>query len=431
MDIDKPSSSTSPLSYLEHQEAASPAEFKPWWSRIRTAYEKKLWHNLTVALNEFVFLSGTGSYQIELFEKFITTIESKINALKLVEIARRVGREYTEPDLTLKFLESVHSRLPSPYAVPATADTPGTPAPARPIPEAYALSLSSIAYAQLLLGDLPACKISLDKCSALLQDQDSVEPVVNAGYYGVAGDYFKVKADYGPYYRNALLYLACVDTDNELSEEDRTSRAHDLCIAALLGETIYNFGELVGTLSLCIYHIPDLTVLQLQHPILQTLVGTEHEWIKTLISAFNSGEIGKFESLANHFPSEPILESSLSFLRQKICLMALIQTAFARPRDGSSKAMSFQNIAEATRLPVHEVEHLIMKALSLGLIRGSIDQVASTVEITWVQPRVLEQSQLETLSEQVAQWCLHIKGLGDNVTQMRNKAKEQGVLIPV
>lgn len=43
---------------------------------------------------------------------------------------------------------------------------------------------------------------------------------------------------------------------------------------------------------------------QLQHPILQTLVGTEHEWIKALISAFNAGEIGKFESLANNFSKE-------------------------------------------------------------------------------------------------------------------------------
>jgi hypothetical protein len=43
--------------------------------------------------------------------------------------------------------------------------------------------------------------------------------------------------------------------------------------------------------------------------------------------------------------------------------MALIQAAFARPRDGASKLMTFQSIAEATRLPVNEVEHLIMKAL--------------------------------------------------------------------
>lgn len=69
--------------------------------------------------------------------------------------------------------------------------------------------------------------------------------VVNAGYYLVAAEYFKVKADYAPYYKNALLYLACIDEKKELSEQDMRQRAHDLCIAALLGETIYNFGELV------------------------------------------------------------------------------------------------------------------------------------------------------------------------------------------
>lgn len=152
-----------------------------------------------------------------------------------------------EPEENLKFLQSVHSRLKSPYAVPATEDNPGSPAPPRPVPEAYALSLSSIAYAQLLLGDLSASKKSLDECEALLNEQDHVEPVVYAGYYGVAGDYHKVKADYGPYYKNALLYLACVDMDKEMSVEEKKSRAKDLCVAALLGEDIYNFGELVST----------------------------------------------------------------------------------------------------------------------------------------------------------------------------------------
>nr|KIR46678.1 26S proteasome regulatory subunit N9 [Cryptococcus bacillisporus CA1280] len=408
MDIDPPaSSSTSPVAYLDAQLVSAPEELKPWWTKIKDQYERKLWHNLTVTLTQFVFLPGTGQYQIELFEKFITTVESKINALKLVEIARRVGREFSEPDLTLKFLQSVHSRLASPYPKPATESTPEIPAPPPPAASAFALSLSSIAYAQLLLGDLPACKSSLDECEKLLSEQDTVEPVVNAGYYGVAGDYFKVKADYAPYYKNALLYLACVDVNVELEAEDRKSRAHDLCIAALLGETIYNFGEL------------------LQHPILQTLTGTEYEWIKTMISAFNAGEIGKFESLCNNLPNEPILEASLSFLRQKICLMALIQTVFARPRDGSSRLMTFQSIGEATRLPVHEVEHLIMKALSLGLIRGSLDQVDGTADITWVQPRVLEGKQLDTLAEQFKAWTESVGKTEKKVEEQAKAAKTQ------
>jgi hypothetical protein len=29
----------------------------------------RLWHNLTTSLMEFVFLPGTGEYQIELYEK--------------------------------------------------------------------------------------------------------------------------------------------------------------------------------------------------------------------------------------------------------------------------------------------------------------------------------------------------------------------------
>jgi 26S proteasome regulatory subunit N9 len=49
------------------------------------------------------------------------------------------------------------------------------------------------------------------------------------------------------------------------------------------------------------------------------------------------------------------------FLRQKICLMALIESVFARGT--YDRTMSFQTISEETRLPLDEVEHLIMKAL--------------------------------------------------------------------
>jgi hypothetical protein len=41
--------------------------------------------------------------------------------------------------------------------------------------------------------------------------------------------------------------------------------------------------------------------------------------------------------------------------------MALIESVFKR--DADNRTMSFQNIAEETRLPLDEVEHLVMKAL--------------------------------------------------------------------
>jgi len=46
-----------------------------------------------------------------------------------------------------------------------------------------------------------------------------------------------------------------------------------------------------------------------------------------------------------------------------------------------------------------QVELLVMKALSVGLIKGNIDEVDQKVQMTWVQPRVLDVHQVK--------WCTH------------------------
>ena len=51
-----------------------------------------------------------------------------------------------------------------------------------------------------------------------------------------------------------------------------------------------------------------------------------------------------------------------------------------------------------------QVEWVLMRAMSLGLIRGVMDQVDGSVEVSWVQPRVLDQTQIEMLSSQLSQW---------------------------
>ena len=43
---------------------------------------------------------------------------------------------------------------------------------------------------------------------------------------------------------------------------------------------------------------------------------------------------------------------------------------------------------------VHQVELLVMKALSLGLVKGHIDEVEQRIHMTWVQPRVLDLEQV-------------------------------------
>jgi 26S proteasome regulatory subunit N9 len=71
--------------------------------------------------------------------------------------------------------------------------------------------------------------------------------ILLAGFENTLIDYsIQARAEYAPYYRNSLLYLACVDLEQGMSPEERLLRAHDLGISAFLGDTIYNFGELVS-----------------------------------------------------------------------------------------------------------------------------------------------------------------------------------------
>lgn len=45
-----------------------------------------------------------------------------------------------------------------------------------------------------------------------------------------------------------------------------------------------------------------------------------------------------------------------------------------------------------------------MRAMSLGLLKGTLDGVDETVSITWVQPRVLDRDQIKLLADQLAVW---------------------------
>jgi 26S proteasome regulatory subunit N9 len=60
--------------------------------------------------------------------------------------------------------------------------------------------------------------------------------------------------------------------------------------------------------------------------------------------------------------AQPLLQANYAFLRQKICLMALIESIFSRP--AGQRVVAFDAIAVDTALPEHEVEHLLMKSMS-------------------------------------------------------------------
>ena len=63
-----------------------------------------------------------------------------------------------------------------------------------------------------------------------------------------------------------------------------------------------------------------------------------------------------------------------------------------------------------------QVEWVVMKALSLGLIKGSIDQISSTVSVSWVMPRVLSPDQVKALAGRLGEWGEKVKETADFMT---------------
>ena len=263
---------------------------------------------------------------------------------------------------------------------------------------------------------------------AALDAATDVEASVHAAFYFAAAQLAKARKDYADFYRFALLYLAYVSvaTLPEATKQARSTlvvpaAAHpppsgpppsprrlvtppggslsarparqelavDLSLAALLGEGVYNFGELIS------------------HPVLKSLEGGPFGWLLPLLAAFNSGDLGRYEALcAQHaaaLNAQPALVAHERGLRQKVTVLALMEILAALPAD--NRTASLAAVGARTRLSADGVELLLMKALSDGLVQGSIDQVAGTVRVTWLQPRVLLLPQVAELRAKVDAWA--------------------------
>jgi 26S proteasome regulatory subunit N9 len=252
--------------------------------------------------------------------------------------------------------------------------------------------LVEVASLLLYLDRREETRKQLDECEKILEKFDSVESVVHAAFYKVNADYYQRQLDFASYYKNALLYLACINLD-DLSVKERRIRAYDLSIAALVSDSIYNFGEL------------------LLHPILDSLENTEHAWLRELLFAFNRGDLKAVELLNANLDKNDLLKQHHKFLVQKLSLAALTETVFRRPPQ--DRALSFATIGKETNVQANEVEHLVMKALSLGLVRGQIDQVAEIAKINWVQPKVLDMKQIESMRVRLKAWDSNVNSLGN------------------
>ncbi|KAI8959516.1 hypothetical protein F5Y11DRAFT_301347 [Daldinia sp. FL1419] len=360
--------------FLADQRDETPDELQYLIIQFENFWERKLWHQLTDALIEFFANPKSEPQRLKFYKVFILKFADKINQLKLVDLGLKAATQCKDDQERLTFLADLAKKVDNEDSQ-----------------DAFVYALAAVARVELDLKDLDASRRDLDKAERILDSFDSVETKVHAAFYQVNADYYQAKADFASYYRNALLYLACIDLSS-LSPDERRARAYDLGIAALVSDSIYNFGEL------------------LQHPILAALTG-DVAWLQELLLAFNRGDLAAYDVLSGHISSNTLLKDHLEDIRQKIYLAALTESVFRRPPH--QRAMSFTTISADTKVRKDEIEHLVMKALSLGLVRGTIDEVDELVNFTWVQPRVLDMAQIASMSQRLGEWGENVNKLGN------------------
>ncbi|KAL8141738.1 hypothetical protein V2J09_014770 [Rumex salicifolius] len=362
------------LQYLESLRNAHP-ELSEWYTTLADLYQKKLWHQLTQKLEQFVALAvfQAGDALIQFYHNFITDFETKINLLKLAHFAVIVSRRYAEKEAAISYLEGVIEKLRETREVR--------------IEEPILYIKMQIASLKLEHGEPKECKKLLDDGKTTLDSMTDIDPSVYASYYWVSSQYYKSHQEFADFYKNSLLYLAYTSVDT-LSDSFKLDLAFDLSLSALLGDNIYNFGELLA------------------HPIINSLLGTKVEWLYYILQAFNSGDLVRYQELCRvhgeALNAQPALVANEKKLLEKINILCLMEIIFSRASEDRTIPLSV--IADRTKLSVEDVEYLLMKSLSVHLIEGIIDQVEGTVHVSWVQPRVLGISQIKSLRDRLDSW---------------------------
>lgn len=92
----------------------------------------------------------------------------------------------------------------------------------------------------------------------------------------------------------------------------------------------------------------------------------------------------------------------LTNLEQKVKIIAFLELLFEVDKD--ERSLSFDRISAHCQIQKNEVELLVMKAMSLELVKGNIDEVDELVHINWILPRYLSRNHLEIMARKLDQW---------------------------
>lgn len=365
----------------EELETTQP-ELSAVFYELEDLYERKLWFQLCETLSEYIYKEAESKpIRLRLYESFISEFSDRINQLQNVEFLVQSLGDVKGID-SIEYLTAAKNKITllGEKRSQRSSNDLGNKFDIE-IQQALIQVDLELAKIKIELGFVDETSSIIDSCDKAIDNlTGSIDPRVNSSLYSAKAQLSKIRGDFNTFYYNSLLFLACVNDLETL--ENKAEIVKDICISGVLGDKIYNFGEII------------------MHDIMKYL---EVGWLKELLLALNSGDLKMYEEVLKNVKDVEQIQDNLPFLNQKMCIMGFIELVF----NSNKKTFSYSEVIKTIPLleSPSEVEHLVMKSLSLGLIKGSISQVDGTVEVSWIQPRTMTQAQIAATRGKLSSWA--------------------------
>jgi len=240
-------------------------------------------------------------------------------------------------------------------------------------------------------GKLEDARELLTGLKEQLEGTLGIDAFVFSALYKNLADIAKAQGDTKRFYAESLMYLSYTRPEDVL-EAERPVVASEVTKAALLAPLEFNFGELL-----------EKPLIKQELPKAASLAS-----LRELLLAFHEGSFPAFDKVMSG-PAPPLAEHKAA-LASKMALAALMELVFQRMRT-DKRTLGFAEIAEWCRTEKDKVEHLVMKALCLGLVEGKLDEVEQTVSFTRVRPRVLDDQRIGALKTRLDAWSAAAEAL--------------------
>lgn len=161
-----------------------------------------------------------------------------------------------------------------------------------------------------------------------------------------------------------------------------------MCLSSLVGEKMFNTSEFV------------------EKDFFKIMSTSKYDWIYKLILSFNSAKVDQFEEMLKiyheNISNEEILRNNYALIKVKIRIAALLDLIFQKNKN--ERVISFKEIAQECCCTLNDIEILLIKAMSLGLIKGHIDEVENKFVVNWIQPKFLDDKKISLLHDRIGNW---------------------------